>query len=727
MKTWKGVPMLSRSPSPTVVLLAILAFTPVAFAQIPQEKSAVREEARVVLVEVPVNVIDREGRPVEGLTAADFEVFDDGKKQEITGFEVLDQRRPVLAPAPGEPPIHPAARRHFLLLFDLSFGSPKGIVNARKSARDFVLQRMKELDLAAVATFSVESGMKLLVTFTSDRTQIAAAIDSLGFPTLADRTADPLAFVITPPGQSNATGFSHISNTQGSGSTSPLDIVLEDALENLEILRGKSFRAIYRDRINRLLESFARLAIALDSVQGRKHILYLSEGFDSRELSGSTTVGGGAKEAEWIIQGQSWKIDSDGRFGNTGLKSTMTKSLSLFNRSDCVIHSIDIGGLKAGSEITGIEQTVSGRDSLFYMAEETGGEFLKDANDLSTSFNRLLDRTGLIYILAFQPVRVPETGKFHTLKVKVKDKSWRVSHRTGYYEAKKYTEMSPIEKKLVASSAIAAAVPKTDIPAWVLAAPFPAAEGVARVPVIVEIPGDRLLAKHTEPKMTLDLFIYAIDRKGETRDYLFQTLNLEIPKVEESLRKSGIKYFGQLLLPSGEYTLRTLVRNNENGRFGVSVNALTIPDQASVEPFTLPPIFVEEGERWIMVKGKSHEAGTAPSEYPFAIAGESFVPSALVDMHSGEEAQVCLIAYNFETGSSPLQYTGRILGVDGKPRGKVDLKLLKSSDREREGARKLLFQFKPQGLEPGRYALAVKLNDPVTGKTSESSFPFDVQ
>jgi len=722
----KGLAMRSRSLcrnlSPILILFAS-ALPATALAQ--QDKGSVREETRVVLVEVPVNVIDRGGRPVEGLTAADFEVFDDGKKQEITGFEILDQRVPVPRAAPGEPPIHPAARRHFLFLFDLSFGSPKGIVNARKSARDFVLNRMKELDLGAVATYSVESGMKLLVTFTSDRTQLASAIDTLGFPTLAERAADPLSLLIRAPSQSNATGFSYFETT--SAQSSGLDVVLEDALENQEILRARSLRAIYRDRVIRLLESLSQMAIALDSVQGRKHILYLSEGFDSRELSGSTAQGGGGREAEWVVRGQSWKVDNDTRFGNSGLQSSMQRALALFNRSDCVIHTIDIGGLRAGSEITGMEQRVNGQDSLFYMAEETGGEFLKNANDLSTSFNRLLDRTGLIYILAFQPVRVPETGKFHTLKVKVKDKSWRVSHRTGYYEAKKYTEMSPIEKKLVASSAIAAAVPKTDIPAWVFAAPFPAAGGVSRVPVIVEIPGDRLLAKHMEPKMTLDLFIYAIDRKGETRDYLFQTLNLEIPKVEESLRKSGIKYYGQLLLPSGEYTLRTLVRNNENGRFGVSVNPLSVPDQTSAGPFTLPPIFVEEGERWIMVKGKSHETGTALSEYPFAIAGESFVPSALAEMHSGEEAQVCLIAYNFDPGTDPLQYAGRILGVDGQPRGKVDLKLLKSSDGEREGARKLLFQFKPQGLEPGRYTLAVRLNDPLTGKSSESSFPFDVQ
>lgn len=90
--------------------------------------------------------------------------------------------------------------------------------------------------------------------------------------------------------------------------------------------------------------------------------------------------------------------------------------------------------------------------------------------------------------------------------------------------------------------------------------------------------------------------------------------------------------------------------------------------------------------------------------------------------------QVCLIAYNFESSATPLDYSGRILGVDGKPHGKVSLELVKASEKgEREGARKLLLRFRPSGLDPGRYALAVTLLDPKTGTSSESSFPFDVE
>jgi hypothetical protein len=52
---------------------------------------------------------------------------------------------------------------------------------------------------------------------------------------------------------------------------------------------------------------------------------------------------------------------------------------------------------------------------------------------------------------------------------------------------------------------------------------------------------------------------------------------------------------------------------------------------------------------------------------------------------------------------------------------------VKASSHERQGARKVLFKFRPIGLDPGRYALAVNVRDPRSGKSSESSFPFDIQ
>ena len=151
-----------------------------------------RETAEVSLVEVPVRVLDREGAPMRDLAAKDFTLFDEGRPQEIVGFDAVDlarEGRGHAAVGPGPAP----ARRRFLILFDFSFARPKSIVAARRAARDFVLEGLGGTDLAAVAVYSVEKGVRLLVTFTSDRAQLARAIETLGLE--APRApGDPLAF-----------------------------------------------------------------------------------------------------------------------------------------------------------------------------------------------------------------------------------------------------------------------------------------------------------------------------------------------------------------------------------------------------------------------------------------------------------------------------------------------------------------------------------------------------
>ena len=172
--------------------------------------------------------------------------------------------------------------------------------------------------------------------------------------------------------------------------------------------------------------------------------------------------------------------------------------------------------------------------------------------------------------------------------------------------------------------------------------------------MIVEIPGDRLLTGQAGDRAGVNVYAYAMDAQGTTHNSLFHTIGLDLTKAEALLRKSGVKYYGEMSLPRGEYTLRVLVRNNDTGRTGVTITPLSVAPQGVRDPFLLPPLFVDEGQPWILVKGGSRSAQPA-GEYPFAIGGESFVPSALADVHSGEEAQVCVIAYNFAGTKDPLR------------------------------------------------------------------------
>src|SRR5687768_3770818 len=99
----------------TTTLLALITLA-VALPVHSQQAQRVEESVQVTLVEVPASVIDRSGNPVRGLTARNFQLFDQGKKREISYFEELDLA--ALESVDVVSAMNPAARRNFLLLFD---------------------------------------------------------------------------------------------------------------------------------------------------------------------------------------------------------------------------------------------------------------------------------------------------------------------------------------------------------------------------------------------------------------------------------------------------------------------------------------------------------------------------------------------------------------------------------------------------------------------------------
>src|SRR5215210_116557 len=146
------------------------------------------DTTEVTAVQIPVQVI-ADGKPVRGLTAADFTVYEGRRQRAVTGFDAVDlQTLPPDAEIPG------AARRWFLLVFDLAFSEPNGIDRGREAAIG-MLDVLHPSDLVAVATYR-RSGVDLVLGFTSDRGQIAAALNSLGLPELIDRSGDPLKTII---------------------------------------------------------------------------------------------------------------------------------------------------------------------------------------------------------------------------------------------------------------------------------------------------------------------------------------------------------------------------------------------------------------------------------------------------------------------------------------------------------------------------------------------------
>lgn len=689
--------------------------------------------ADVVSIEVPVNVVDRDGKPLRGLVREQFELLDGRDRREIAAFEVIDLD--AVAPAgdgelPSNLPLASPARRHFLFLFDLSFSTPTAVVKARLAAREFLLRELHPTDLAAVATYSLQRGPKLVVTFTPDRAQVARGIDTLGLRSPSDLLVerDPLQFVIASPRDQSLEILVGGDPVSQNAAEVQRDQLISEQMRVLAHVTDQSEREHAQARLAGFTAGLAELARSLDAVAGRKHVVYFSEGIDSKLLLGRDPSSlEYESDTQNITSGRIWLTDSDNRFGNTRMQNDLNRMLEEFRRADCVVHTIDIGGLRADVAAgPGMTARANGQDVLFFMANETGGELFRNANDFGDQLSRVLQRSTVTYVLSFQRSDLPADGSYHRLRVRVRDlpPGARVSHRAGYYAPRPFPELHPLEKNLLASDGIAAGVPRREVALSVLTAPFRASATHAYVPVVLEIDGRSLLEDHSDPGLDVELYAYVSDSRGEMRDFFTERVKIDLERARRILEGTGLKYYGHFDLEPGSYRVRILVRNAQTGRTGVDSLALSIPAYDAESPFLLPPFFIAEDQSWLMIRERDGADG-ASVVYPFTVNGEPYVPAARPVLTRGRTASLCLVGYNL--GPGQLRLEGRVLRADGSEEPARSLALTARTATGIAGLDKLLATFEPRGLQPGDYVLQVAVHDSGSGWRDDSSVPFTVR
>ncbi len=699
-----------------------------------QEPGAVRESVDVSLVEVPVRVLDRAGQPVRGLTRDDFTLTDQGRPQTILGFDAIDLGEPA---EPGRGTlVAPAARRRFLLLFDFSFARPTTIVAARRAARTFVLEAMQDGDLAAVATHSVERGVRLLLTFSGDRAELARAIDLLGVEP-GRKHRDPLQFaydtVRRVPASGDAGGTGNRDEARaGPGGPREGQAFLNDWLRTVSSLRQARDDDYERGRVRALLQSLRELARTLNAVEGRKEIIFLSEGFHSRFLVGTLDT---AEEQTWLLQGDAWKVDADKRFGNVALRNDLAEMADHLRRTDCLIHTVDIAGIATKADAEGVADSGSPyprftQNALFELAEHTGGESLRNANDFGPQLAALTRRTSLVYVLAFRPDRTEGEGKYHALKVKVSAPGARAVARVGYFERRDFRQRTALERALSAADIIVNEIPAGDVPARVLAAPFPAsaAGDPALISVLVEVPGGPFLADEKGDHTAIEIFAYAFDGTDRLGDYFAQSIALDVVRGRDTLEAGGLRYFGQLRLPPGDFRLRTLVRNANTGRAGLAVTSVRVPAFTPDAPYLLPPIFLDSvSPDWATLRGRDDADAGNPGGRPApfgGLAGERYVPAAAPRIVPGGSARLCVVSYHLGAEVDTYKIAGQVLGADGRYLSAGTLTLLGKVAPDADGRRVFLLSFTAPDLPPGRYGLRILVEATAAGLARQSSASF---
>ncbi|HEV7427934.1 MAG TPA: VWA domain-containing protein [Thermoanaerobaculia bacterium] len=651
----------------------------------------VKETIDVHLVEVPVTVIDRAGNPVRGLTAANFELFDQGTKRAVGNFEAIDFESEAMRSAS---PLNPSARRNFILLFDLSFSSPVGRNKAQDAARNFIAKGMGRRDLAAVATIDVDRGFRMVTALTTDRNLLGSAI------------ANPRTFVSSDPLRIAGTDVLQLAPTDN---VSRADVNAVDDFA-ADIARGeKKLNDQYnRTRIERQLRLLSDLGRTLRVLPGRKQVILFSEGFDPRLVRGRDARASADEQDDTsqTVSGNVWRVDTDARYGSSMTMTILDEMSRTLRGSDVVLHAVDIQGVRVQNDENG--SRINSNDALHLLSRPTGGEVFKNSNDVNADLEKMLRAQNVVYVLGF---RAPASndGKFHELKVRVTGvPGARVFHRAGYYDSGAQTVL---ERSLSNAEIVLNDIVQSDISVASLAAPFPAKNGTARVPMVVDIGAAGLLRDAKANDVIAEVYVYAFDDQGVVRDRSYQRMTIDSTKMAG---RTGIKYFPTLTLPPGKYALKTLVRVAGTERKGYVRTDIEVPSTNDVA--LLPPMFVDDPAAWIVVRGTSHD--DAP--YPFHINGEPFLPSASAGVSNGRSRRVALFVFNVEPDE--LSFDTAAVDVLGPHTGApVIVQRLQGVD-----AMKLLLDYSPSDLTTGPASFDITVHKKGSSDARKASVPLVV-
>jgi VWFA-related protein len=387
-----------------LVLVMAAALVLVARAQeTPQPQQPPSFRAGVELISLDVSVLDKDRRPVRGLTAADFTVLENGKPQRVVTLSSVDaaQRDPArsawmryatrdvaandLADQLGD------GHLYAIVIDDMNLppDDPDILLTARSAARHIV-DLFGPSDRAAIV-FAQDAGKTQ--DFTDDRDKLLEAIDRL--QPHQPFSIEQMAVGPGPGGGDMAQRSSALLGRSPCFRNEPVIPALDAATSQLATVPG-----------------------------GRKTLFYIGVG---------VVVTGTRGGCDGVIGG--------------ALRDIFRRA----QRANVNIHAIDPGGIDSYRQY--IERSfaareqearISGRrmpsanlrslkDFLRTIADNTGGRAVTDTDAIEPAIDRIFDEDGSYYLLGYETSNPDADGKFRKIEVTVDRPGASVRTRSGYW------------------------------------------------------------------------------------------------------------------------------------------------------------------------------------------------------------------------------------------------------------------------------------------------------
>ncbi|MFP5286328.1 MAG: hypothetical protein ACLGI9_11375, partial [Thermoanaerobaculia bacterium] len=309
------------------------------------------------------------------------------------------------------------------------------------------------------------------------------------------------------------------------------------------------------------------------------------------------------------------------------------------------------------------------------------------------------------YLVSVQVDDLPFDGSFHKLEVKLRNapRGTQVRHRSGYFAPVPFQRQDHIQRLADAARLVSGEEESDDLGVAVVAVPMRSGGETTPVAVLLEVPGQKLLAPGG-PRLGIEVYGYALDEKGSSRDFFAQSVDLDPTKVGSRLAQGGVRILGKLELPRGEHRLRVLVRDRADGRTSLLTVPLSLDAAGSedhIDALFLPPA----EDPWILVQ---------PEEAELNLHGRSVVPAAQAALPASGEAQLLVVGHGLADQGGALR--SRILDAQGRPAAGGELELLAVTPGESGEPDLVVGRLSAGSLPPGSYLLELRLGYQATAQ-----------
>ena len=532
----------------------------------------------VNLVEIHAVVTDARGEFVRGLTRDDFEIYESGRLQTPTVFDLVDAPMSARAAVAGgiDADVRATTRkfdgRLFVIVLDDLHTATLRSQLVKRAARQFVERHIADGDLTAVVYTSgrTDAAQEL----TPSRRLLLSAVDKFHGQKLPSITGERLAVHLNDRDTERAAaGGSDDGSSSPSRSTERPD-------DPRDAERAMNAR--------RALGSIKNVAQWMADVPGRRKALVLfSEGieydiYDVFNNRHATSVMSEARDAIAAAQRANVAVYAvDPR----GLTQLADEAITIQSLSDDP--HVDYGTSRGFNN-----ELLMAQESLISLAEETGGIAIVRSNDIAGGLTRVERDTSRYYVLGYVADPSAAPGKFRKIEVKVKRPDVTVRARRGYVPADLKEARRTIDVKPGTSPALTAAltnpVPVGDVPFRVWAAPYKGSGKNASIAIAVEIDGSALKYRNQDNRFLedLELSVVAADHEGKIRGSDRQTLNLKLkPETHQAMMAGGgVRMLSRVEVPPARYQLRVGVHESNGGSIG------SVPIDIEVPDFTKAPL-----------------------------------------------------------------------------------------------------------------------------------------